>query len=133
MIGLFLKRGLRVMAKHLRRCYVLMLIAFVTQPLLALTEESGIHRGPSLRMEVQRGAQRLPSFRVPKLEPGDSVWVDVDLQSIGDQQWVLLAGTLTPTGHHLTWYSLDLSAANSRLEIPIESVDQTPFVIIAPQ
>ena len=133
MIGFFLKRGCRLMAKHLRRCYALMLIVFFAQPLFARAEESGMHRGPSLRIEVQRGAQRLPSFRVPKLEPGDSVWVDVDLQSIGDQQWVLVAGTLTPTGHHLTWHSLDLSAANNRLEIPIQSIDQTPFVIIAPQ
>ena len=113
--------------------WILCALCLFVAPHFSHAANDGIHRGPTLKIEVQRGEQRLPAYRVPQLKAGDTLRIQVDSRSIGEQAWVMLGGTLTASGHHLSWQSEDLESGKTSLEIPIQSSEQIPFLLIAPQ
>ena len=98
-----------------------------------LHAEGIIHHGPILDIQVQRGTERLPVFRVNQLQAGDKLLVKPDLRSLAKGDWVLMLGRISPAGNQVQTRAFDLSQLEGHAELEITSSEQAPVVVLAPQ
>lgn len=106
-----------------------------TVPAAATTPVSGniSHLGPTITVTVQRGAISLPIYWVNHLRKGDKLIVTTDQAQKTDMKWLLLLATITPITNLVTTRPFDLSGDTKSASITIDSDDQTPIIVIAPQ
>src|ERR1700674_2648929 len=50
--------------------------------------------GPSIELEVTRGAMSLPASQVPNLAAGDRVWMKADLPTVQSAHYLMVAAFL---------------------------------------
>jgi len=118
-------------------------VVFFSLPTQAATTPANIsHLGPTINVTIQRGDERLPIYWVNHLKKGDKVIVSTDQAEKTDTKWLLLLATVTPISNLVVTRSFDLvgsKAAGSKADesklasIDIESDDQIPVIVIAPQ
>ena len=91
------------------------------------------HMGPTIRVIVQRGTERLPIYWVNHLQKNDKVLVSTDQAKKSRNQWLLTLATLSPTGNLAQTRSLDLSEDAREVSIDITADDQIPVIVLAPE
>lgn len=91
------------------------------------------HMGPTIRVIVQRGTEKLPIYWVNHLQKNDRVLVSTDQAKKSRHHWLLSLTTLTPTGNLAQTRSADLSDDASEVSIDITADDQIPVIVLAPE
>ena len=95
--------------------------------------ESIVHQGPVLDIQVQRGEERLPMSRVPRLQRGDQLLVRPDPASLAQGDWILMLGLIAPAGNKVQTQAIDLGKLNDFARLEIGEDDQAPVIVLAPQ
>jgi hypothetical protein len=91
------------------------------------------HSGPVIGVYVQRGAERLPIFKVDHLRVGDRLSVTTDRSGMEQGAWVLILAVASPSGNQVATRKFDLTDSNAKASIDITADDQVPIIVIAPQ
>jgi hypothetical protein len=91
------------------------------------------HSGPVIAAYVQRGAERLPIFKVDHLRVGDRLSVTTDRSGTAQGAWVLILAVASPSGNQVSTRKFDLTSASADASIDITADDQVPIIVIAPQ
>ncbi len=115
--------------RHFRS--VLLLCCFVWS--VTCTAQNVIHHGPTLDVQVQRGAERLPLVLVNRLRQGDRLLVTPDISTLTKDGWVLLLAQVSPTGNQVVSKHFEVSQLNAPAELEITADNQVVVIMLAPQ
>ncbi|MET3105908.1 hypothetical protein AAKU58_000723 [Oxalobacteraceae bacterium GrIS 1.18] len=99
----------------------------------ATTPASISHLGPTISVSVQRGADRLPIYWVNHLRKGDRLVVTTSEAQKTEKKWLVLLATITPISNQVSAQPFDLSEGVRQASINIETDDQIPVIVLAPQ
>jgi len=103
----------------------------------ALGAELALHAGPDIRIDIKRGTQTLPMYRVDHLRRGDQLEVSVERTGppagAANAPWVMVLALASPGDKQLSVQRFDLGAKVRSGAIEITDDTQVPIVVVAPQ
>lgn len=100
---------------------------------VATAQQAVLHQGPSLRVVVQRGQDRLPLRLVPQLKAGDTVWVEPLAEKLAPGDWVLMLASTSPTGTHVRAQFHDVRSLQGPARFEVAADGLALVVVLAPQ
>lgn len=100
---------------------------------LASGAERSSHIGPTISVEVLRGAEPLPISKVDHLRRGDRLLVNADRSGVVQGPWLVVLALAMPQGNPVVTQRFDLSAGDGGASVEITDDRQIPIIVVAPQ
>lgn len=122
----------RTMLHKLRQWVLAGLCSALWVPMVGIAADE-VQPGPVVTVTIVRGDMRLPVFRVPQLRKGDTLTVQANNAAEQSGAWLMVLATVTVPGNKIDARAFDLQNMHSAASLEIQSDDQIPVIVLAPQ